>query len=403
MWQKKVKPFVDAGELTVVGVVQEQHPDRASLYKQWKQLDWPIFVDSLNLLDLAVVPVPMALDELGIVRGLSLRPGDLQAFMQEPPAVGGSQSESKRKPEQDSKRLLAAVERNPSVAAWRDLGDYRFLFGGEAGLGDAVNAYQQAVVLNAADGRSHFRLGVALRRRSESAGRRPGDAQAAVNHWGLALATDPNQYIWRRRIQQYGPRLDKPYNFYFWVDKARSAIRARGESPVALRVEPNGSELAAPATAGESAPPINAVPFDSHGKVSRDTRRLIRLETMVTPTPVRPGRRVRVQLALSVDGKARPYWNNESEDLRVSVSALAGAAVVAGEFAHANPQHPETQENRTLEFELQVDKSFQGSEINVPGFALYYVCERGGGQCRFLRQDFELQIKVDAKAPIILR
>ncbi|MCH8851876.1 MAG: hypothetical protein IID41_04415, partial [Planctomycetes bacterium] len=60
-----MQPFVKSGDLVVLGVVQEQHPDRAKLYKQWRQIDWPILVDSLNLLDLAVVPVPVAIDESG--------------------------------------------------------------------------------------------------------------------------------------------------------------------------------------------------------------------------------------------------------------------------------------------------------------------------------------------------
>jgi hypothetical protein len=38
--------------------------------------------------------------------------------------------------------------------------------------------------------------------------------QKAVQYWTMALDMDSNQYIWRRRIQQYGPRLEKPYSFY---------------------------------------------------------------------------------------------------------------------------------------------------------------------------------------------
>ena len=82
--------------------------------------------------------------------------------------------------------------------------------------------------------------------RHESSGRRPGDFQAAVDAWGRALELDPNQYIWRRRIEQYGPRLSKPYAFYDWVAQARAEISGRGETPIPLAVEPYGSELAGP-------------------------------------------------------------------------------------------------------------------------------------------------------------
>jgi len=139
-------------------------------------------------------------------------------------------------------------------AAWRVYGDALFLWGGDGCLGEAIAAYERALRLAPGDGSTEFRLGVAFRHRHDSARREPGDFQAAALHWAAALESDPNQYIWRRRIQvsvrrdhQFGPRLDKPYPFYDWVEEARAAIRARGEEPVALVAEPTGSEIAAPA------------------------------------------------------------------------------------------------------------------------------------------------------------
>ena len=230
MWQKVVTPYVEAGELTVVGVVQEQHPDRASLYRQWRKLDWPIFVDSLNLLDLAVVPVPVALDRAGFVRHKRITPSNtVEEFIKvEHPAVEASPSHNLAAG-RDPDALRAAAQRAGTARAWRDLGDALFLHGAPTDLSRAVEAYERAVAADHSDGRAHFRLGVTLLRRYESRERRASDAQAAVERWGSALAIDPNQYIWRRRIQQYGPRLDKPYNFYFWVEQAKKEITARGE------------------------------------------------------------------------------------------------------------------------------------------------------------------------------
>ncbi len=48
-----------------VGIILEQHPERCRLFMQWKQMDWPVMVDSLNLLGMAVVPVTVAIDEHG--------------------------------------------------------------------------------------------------------------------------------------------------------------------------------------------------------------------------------------------------------------------------------------------------------------------------------------------------
>ena len=72
MWDAKTKQLVADGKLVVLGVVQEQHADRAQLYKQWKQYEFPIAQDSITGLGLAVVPVPILIDEHGIV--MSTRP-----------------------------------------------------------------------------------------------------------------------------------------------------------------------------------------------------------------------------------------------------------------------------------------------------------------------------------------
>ena len=52
----------------MLGIIQEQHPDRCRLFMQWKGMSWPILVDSLNLLNTSVVPQTLAIDEHGIVR-----------------------------------------------------------------------------------------------------------------------------------------------------------------------------------------------------------------------------------------------------------------------------------------------------------------------------------------------
>ncbi len=65
----------------MVGIIQEQHPDRARLFMQWKQMGWPILVDSLNLLEVPYVPITLTLDEYGIVR--SIRPSDPESLQAE--------------------------------------------------------------------------------------------------------------------------------------------------------------------------------------------------------------------------------------------------------------------------------------------------------------------------------
>jgi hypothetical protein len=98
-------------------------------------------------------------------------------------------------------------------------------------------------------GAIHFRLGVAYRSLydlSKPADQDPVWFTKAATSWTNALNENPNQYIWRRRIQQYGPRQMKPYPFYDWVEKAQQEIAARGETPIELTVALSKAEIAQP-------------------------------------------------------------------------------------------------------------------------------------------------------------
>ncbi len=422
MWQKTLQPFVETDRLVVVGVVQEQHADRARLYAQWRQYGWPIFVDSLNLLDLEVVPVPVAIDASGIVRDQQLTPKTVVSRFIEAkfPKIKTSVSFN-RAAIPDIASLLFRAEEQPTAKVWSDLGDACFLLNysdqhaqthDRSKLCDPVLAYSKGVQLDPTDGRLKFRLGVALLQRSESKLRHQGDAQEAIRCWGEALRINPNQYVWRRRIQQYGPRLNKPYNFYFWVAQARKEIIARGDEPVALDTEPQGSELEPPLrrrdTSGTdkngsgSAVQANACGL-SPTRIHVDSHNFIEIDPMSVPAKVRPGDVVRLRINFRVNPKSRPFWNNEADDLAVCLDLSHTVKLGEGQLTYPNPDQPETRDMRTVEFEIAVAKSVKDGPLDVPAHALYYVCENRGGKCRYLRNDFNLSLHVDRHAPVIQR
>ena len=66
VWHEATRALQADGSVAMVGIVQEQRPGRARLFMQWKQMDWPIMVDALNELGVAVVPITMFIDEHGI-------------------------------------------------------------------------------------------------------------------------------------------------------------------------------------------------------------------------------------------------------------------------------------------------------------------------------------------------
>ena len=74
VWHERTRALVEAGELAIVGIVQEQHPDRTALYAQWQGVDFPILWDPFGVAGLEVVPVVSAADEHGIVRAAKLDP-----------------------------------------------------------------------------------------------------------------------------------------------------------------------------------------------------------------------------------------------------------------------------------------------------------------------------------------
>ena len=207
-----------------------------------------------------------------------------------------------------------------------------------------------------------------------------------------AIAIDPNQYIWRRRIQQYGPRLAKPYPFYDWVETAASEIEARGERPPELRTPPSGAEIAQPARHFET-DPADVSPPDPKNRVFRDSLGLIKVEVAVIPPRIKPGGSARVYVTLRPDISRKSHWNTEGEPPQLWVDEPPGWQVERRLLTASWGDQPETTEARHLEFEIQSAADAKGN-VELAAYALYYVCEDLGDTCRFLRQEIPVTIRV---------
>lgn len=358
-----------------VGIIQEQHPDRCKLFLQWKKMDMPVLVDSFNVLELQVVPVVLGVDgQLGI-HSLPRDPGAVEAAF-----VKRTFDAPEPSPEpKDAVRSLLAPLPLESREPKR--------------LGSIIERLRSATTQHRNDGRVWFALGVAYRMRYDSPLRRADDFQHAVDAWQRALDANPNQYIWRRRIQQYGPRLDKPYPFYDWVPLARREIRGRGEAPARLTVEPGGAEFAHPQKQFDAVQ--DAPDPDPQDRITRDTQPLIRIEHAVVPPVVRPGSAVRVHLTLRPNRAAGGHWNNEAGPLTVVVRPPEGWRADPRVVRVDVPaDKPVSEEPRHGEFELRAPRTLHGDAVEVPAYALYYVCEDADGRCVYRRQDIRLRIGV---------
>lgn len=361
VWHEKTKPWVEAGKLAVVGIVQEQHPQRTKLFMQWKRMDWPVMVDALNLLDVSVVPIAVFIDEHGIVRNVSPRPDDLDAFVAErfdaKDVTGGTYAKF------DSSNL--ALLPFQKIEA----------------LDKAIDLLQRS---ESNDGPNDFRRGVALRMRFESDGRRPGDFAAAVAAWHHALDQNPNQYIWRRRIQQYGPRLDKPYPFYDWVAEAKEEISQRGEIPIELNVPLCGAEIARPAD--ESTVGSQTRHPDPAGKVERDDRH-VRVESIAVRSTDPHTEAARVHLELTIHPENMAKWNDEGGP--VVFAADAGQPLNVSPFSINSP----TDSNiRKVELEVSSKHGTRLPKV-LKGAVFYHVCHGQEQQCVYMRQDLTIPLE----------
>ncbi len=326
-------------------------------------------VDSYNLLEVSVVPLTFFIDENGIVRGRAsgrVSAADaLREFLEaEYPATG----------------VTGDHEGAVSIPAGHEFRTARLL-----------EHFRKRIDADPGDARSHFRLGVAYRKRYDSPVGSVTDFSRAVEHWSQALALDPNHYIWRRRLQQYGPRLEKPYPFYDWVDTARREIRARGDTPVELPVEPDGAELAAPSRDFEAAAPAEIEP-DSEGKILRDREGLIAAQVIAIPAKVEPGGVSRIHIELRPEPDRDAHWNNEAEDLQVWISPPSGWQADQRSLSVPNPAAVLSTEPRRLELEIKAPQSTGRTQI--PAYALFYVCEGVDGLCLYRRKDLSVEIEV---------
>lgn len=406
------QPYIDAGDLVVIGLVQEQHPERAQLYAQWRELDWPILWDPFNTTGALAVPNAYLIDEHGVLQGNRLNEEALAAFM----AAGFDAPAQTPRAARSDRSLVQSQSMGMSPDAayyWHAISQMNWRTGDDAPdpqtLGGNRRDMQQPMVTNAIyeannypsedirQAIDYFRLGVLFRMRHDSQHRQPGDFQAAIDAWERALEMDPNQYIWRRRIQQYGPMSDKPYPFYDWVATAQQEIRERGETPVAIPQALTQAELGTEGSAlvpGGEGEPANP---DPDGRITADDTGIVTATSATTPDTQNPGsRRVLIEFNTSAAG----HWNNEAEPLTVWIDAGAlpdGWSVESPLLVHAMGDNPAatSDEPRIIDFGLTHPADATGT-FTFRGYALYNVCEAGDlGRCLYRRQGFEVVVELD--------
>ena len=169
-WNQKLEKYVRDGKLVVLGIAQEQHPQRNQLFTQWHRINWPVLHDPINMMQVTGVPIEVAIDEEGIVRATRVKAETLERdFINKTfSAEGAKASKPVKAKRPDLAALRRRAEQTRLSSAWRELGDAMVLWEGVAKVDDAIEAYRQAIGIRPDDGDAHFRLGVCYRMRYET-------------------------------------------------------------------------------------------------------------------------------------------------------------------------------------------------------------------------------------------
>ena len=386
MWYGRLTEAIRSDQLQAIGVIQEQHADRTLLFNQWKQLSMDVLVDPLNALDVEAVPIILLVDSSGIIRFRDPSPAEAEQFLR-------TQYPITESVETDRAESGAATSEDRAPA---DVPGQHWAVGDQLALRDqldqAIDFYRTELVGDSAAARLHFRLGVALRMRFDRNAGHEQDLVDAMQAWTTARRLNPNQYIWRRRIQQYGPVMDKPYPFYSWVAQARREIQERGEQPVPLTVEPAGAELAEPRRLVQTHHSQADSP-DPQDKLKRDTDDAVCIKTVVVPSTdaKQPAVRIHVMLTLRRDGDF--LWNNEAEPLQLWVNSNEQLRPAAQLVELANPDAATSEERRVVEFDVTWPVDYAASDPMLRAYAVYNLCNKQTGLCTIRRQDFQIRWK----------
>ena len=328
-------------------------------------MDWPILVDSLNRSGVHAVPRVWAIDEHGVLQSMRPRPDWV---------LGEFLSTEYPKPTGDA-ATPAPLDEGVSKFFARD-------------YDAAIASWQARSKTDAKSAETWFRLGCAYRRRHDASGGFD-DFQRAIDAWTKALSLTPRNYIYRRRIQQYGPLLDKPYPFYDWVAIARKEIKARGEDPAALSCEPEGSELAGRIRNFDAAGDANEP--DPKAEIPRDVRGLVAARTAIAPQPVARGNAARLYLRFAPNAERKASWDDAGGALTVWLDAPEGWQLQQRKLV-AKGGKPSAE--RRFELELRVPEGSKPGTHRIKGYALFGICDGKSGECTYLRRDFSIAVQV---------
>ncbi len=362
-----------------MGITQEQHPARCRLLARWKGIDAPILWDPFNLTGSKVVPSFTLVDEHGVVRYARAKVSDLPTFLgttYEAPEGMPATPSSEAGRLVDAHGLPAPVGAAMSRALWHRDEDPSSLIDALRNAGGSEDPVRT------------FQRGVAYRMRADSPFAQPGDLAAAFDAWRKALEARPDQYIWRRRLQQYGPMTDKPYPFYGWIEEAQAALASWGEAPEPLDAALTLSERGLGTTGGK-ATVVTTAP-DPKAALPLDETDALWVESAVVFDTTSQEPSAQLHVSVRPTDERRTTWHGGTDPLVLWLELPAGWTAVPQGLARPLS---EGAKGETYRFEVALKGADASSATTLRGYVLAPVCRAAEGVCVYIRKDLTLELR----------
>ena len=129
-------------------------------------------------------------------------------------------------------------------------------------------------------------------------------------------------------------------------------------------------------------------------RIYRDSGEYVSVEATLVPSAIKPGASTRAHVSFIPVEAIKAHWNNEVDDLIFWVEVPAGWQLDHRAVTVPNPPETVSRETRTVELEIKAPDDASG-HYELPGYALYYVCEDVNGICLYRRQDVLLMVEVE--------
>ena len=348
-------------------------------------MDWPVYIDSFNLLEVEAVPMTFLVNPKGVITKVSPSKKNLDSILKNATnAINPTTSD-------DLEPYWSTLLKKRSFNLFCNLASER----------NFVELFKSIKMLKKSDYKMRhehleFMTGVAYKMRSESPFRKLDDFSKAIDHWETALELRPNQYIWRRRIQQYGPILGKPYPFYDWVEIALKELKEKGEVPFNENFVLTESEQSILTPTQTSNKKNYKIP-DPFNKLKRGNMQFVNTRVLTIPSHPKTGRPFRVFVQLDLKQPDSVQWNNEGAASHLYFEKSNFNKTSIHRFWTGTKEKEYSTEQRIIDFELNYPRSgIIGGKKLPAGYIVVNLCDRLTGACFTRRIDFSIPInKVD--------